>query len=127
MFPDLPTAYNVKEAGFIHTFRKINIIFGNQKNFSNLVDIPPAPLINHEHEQEAAVSLAALVREHLDNPTACSYHLISLNGERSASLTWDELCAGYWLQESEKSIFTDPALQREEYQVQFLKTIEAIQ
>ncbi len=129
MFPDeaidLPGAYNVKETRYIHVLRKFDVIAADTSAFYELADMPVVQVENFEAVTEDAVRLSDFVSELIADPASHSYNITALDGYGTIDpMTWEELQTGYWLLETEKTIFTDPDLNTGRYRLRVLRQIE---
>lgn len=124
---DLPGAYNVKDARNIRINRKIEVTAADSSSFVRLCDMPATMVENDGGQNEEAVSLSGIVEEYISNPASFMYNLHAIDGySLSSDLTWEELQTGYWLLESEKTIFTPDSLSGGRYRVKYLEHILVI-
>jgi len=121
---DLPGAYNVKDARNIRINRMINVTAPDSSSFVRLCDISTTMVENDEGQNEAAVPLSDIVEGFISNPAGFMYNLQALDGySLSSDLSWDQLQTGYWLMDSEKTIFTPDSLSSGRYGVKYLEHI----
>jgi hypothetical protein len=122
---DLAGAYNVKEAGHIFVVRKFDVETPDTSLFYELDGMPVVQVLNFEDQLEDALSLADFVTGVAQDPSAMSYNIVAVDGYGpSSDMTWEEFQTGYWLLETEKTIFTDPALDSGPYKLKALERIE---
>lgn len=121
---DLPGAYNVKDARNIRINRMVNVTSPDSSSFVRLCDMNTTMVENDEGQNEEAVSLSDMVEEYISNPAGFMYNLQAIDGySLSSDLSWDQLQTGYWLMESEKTIFTPDSLSSGRYRVKYLEHI----
>jgi hypothetical protein len=126
---DLPGAYNVKETRHIYIYRKFDVDSLGTTNLVELQDIESSKttIENHDGDQEAALPLAAFIEQVVVNPSDYTYNLRSVDDYGPDALTWAQLQTGYWLLESEKTIFTDTFLEGGKYKLKELDKIVVCQ
>jgi hypothetical protein len=121
---DLPGAYNVKAARRVYVERKIDVVAADTMAFYKLADMPIVRVENLDGQVENAVALSGFVALLVGNPAAHSYHITAIDGYgTTTAMSWAQLQTGYWLLESERTIFTDSALQSGRYRLRLLETI----
>ena len=121
---DLPGAYNIKETRHIRINRKIDIAAPDTTGFVQLPDVQIEQVENHDGQMEDAVSLQNIISVYVTDAASHTYTYSAIDGYGpSADLTWAQFSTGYWLLESEKTIFTDPGLVGGAYKIKALQTI----
>ena len=124
---DLAGAYNVKETRHIRVNRKLDVFTPDTTGFVRLKDMDEVQVNNDEDQLEVAVALKDIVQEVVPDPENYTYDLIALDGYFPPEpVTWTQLQTGYWLLESMKTFFTDPALNTGKYKVRELRSIRVI-
>jgi hypothetical protein len=122
---DLAGAYNVKATRHVYILRKFDVVAPDTSAFYELVDMPVTQIENFEAQMEDAVSLADFVSALVPDPAARSYYITALDGFGNTDpLSWTQMQTGYWLLETEKTKFTDPALDSSRYKLKVLERIE---
>ncbi|MDA3886232.1 MAG: hypothetical protein PF638_11620 [Candidatus Delongbacteria bacterium] len=133
---DIAGAYNIKETRHIDILRKFDVICNDSISIHyDLEKMPTVMVDNHDGVQEEAIALTSF----LDQAIADSINIDVLNNNMLATsdfnvrsvdnwgpqiaLTWAQFQTGYWLLESNKTIFTDGSLAGGEYKVKFLEKI----
>jgi hypothetical protein len=114
---DLPGAYNIKDANKLYLRRKIDVVFPDSTVFVEIGTLPVTTVVNPQGGSESAVTFEALIRTVLPDPDGYSYTLRAIDGAGPDALTWEQLRGGYWLLESERSMFTDPGLSSGRYRL----------
>jgi hypothetical protein len=114
---DLPGAYNIKDADKLYLRRKIDVVFPDSTVFVEIGKLPVTTVINTQGVAEAAVAFDALIRAVLPDPGGYSYTLRAIDGAGPDALTWQQFSTGYWLLQSERSMFTDPGLSSGRYRL----------
>lgn len=121
---DLPGAYNVKEVGHIYIYRKFDVITPDTTTFVELHNFTAVAVQNADGVMEQAIPLANCVQSLLTAPENNQFNMRSLdNFGPDANLTWPQFQTGYWLLTSEKTFFTDTALQTGRYKIKVLEKI----
>ncbi|MDD3641885.1 MAG: hypothetical protein PHQ19_00250 [Candidatus Krumholzibacteria bacterium] len=122
---DLPGAYNVKASRHVYVKRKFDVIAPDTTAFYELEQMPVVQVENFEAQLEDAVALSGFVSALIADPASRSYYITALDGYGTADpMTWTQLQTGYWLLETQKTIFTDPALTSGPYKLKMLERIE---
>jgi len=122
---DLAGAYNVKATRHVYVLRKFDVVAPDTSTFYELADMPVVQVENFEAQMEDAVALADFVSALIPDPAAHSYYISALDGFGNVDpLSWTQMQTGYWLLETQKTIFTDPALDSSRYKLKVLETIE---
>jgi hypothetical protein len=121
---DLPGAYNIKLARRIFIHRKIDLKFIDSTRFVELKNIPPIQVINPQGLPEQAVPLKNIVIAIVSNPETYNYNLLSVdNFGPTSDMTWNQFQTGYWLLESQATMFTDTTLVGGRYKLKVLEKI----
>jgi len=121
---DLPGAYNVRDVRSVHISRKFEVVNPDSAAFVRLQDIASVKINNWDGVPEDALCLAEMVKAVLVNPENYHYNIEAIDGySLPADLTWTELQTGYWLINSAKTLFTNPALASGKYKVKKLLKI----
>jgi hypothetical protein len=124
---DLPGAYNVKFARNIRINRKVDVVSPDSSSFVRLCDMQTTVVQNNEGQDEDAVPLSDMVEAYISNPGGFNYNIQAIDGySLSSDLSWEELQTGYWLMESEKTIFTPDSLSSGKYRVKYLEQITVV-
>lgn len=122
---DLPGAYNVKETRHVRLLRKFDVVAADTTAFYELADMPVVQVENFEAQLEDAIALSEFVSELIADPAAHSYHITALDGYGTIDpMTWTQLQTGYWLLETQRTIFTDPELTSGRYKLKVLERID---
>ncbi len=121
---DLPGAYNVQDVLNIYVHRKFDIEAADTVSFVELKDVTPVEVTNHDGELEDALPLGDFVDVLISNPDDFQYNLRTIDDfGPSEDMTWAQFQTGYWLLESQKTIFTDTSLVGGGYRLQVLEKI----
>jgi hypothetical protein len=121
----LPGAYNVSDAARILVYRKFDLETPDSTCFVEFYKIESVEVTNHDGNPEQALPLCAFVDSAgFATPENYTYNMRSVDDfGPSVSMTWEQLQTGYWLLESEKTLFTDPTLTGGRYKVKYLQKI----
>lgn len=143
-FPDVPEenfdiagAYNIKATKHIMIKRKFDVFMNDSVNaFFELDNMPVETVLNFDNVNEDAIPLKSFVDSLVAeaagwdtpvviDPSAHFYNMSSADDYGPTdSLTWTQLQTGFWLKDSQKTIFTDPELRdRNRYKLKFLENI----
>lgn len=121
---DLAGAYNVKTAHHIYIHRKFDVTTPDTTTFIELRTLTPVSVINLDGQNEDALPLNDFIPTLVATPENQQYNLRTLDDfGPSTDLTWDQFQTGYWLLTSEKTMFTDPALNTSKYKLKVLEKI----
>jgi hypothetical protein len=121
---DLPGAYNVRDVRNIYVHRKFDIETPDTVSFVELKDITSVEVTNHDGEPEDALPLRDFVEVLVTNPGDFQYNMRTLDDfGPDEDMTWAQFQTGYWLLESQKTIFTDTSLVGGRYKLQVLEKI----
>jgi len=121
---DLAGAYNVKDAIEIIVHRKFDVTAPDTVDFFELSDFTTTRVNNWDGIEEDAVPLADYVTTLVANPEAYMYNLVSLDQYSPPDdLDWEKFQTGYWLLDSERTIFTHADVTSSKYGVRVLETI----
>ena len=121
---DLPGAYNVKFARKIFVHRKFDLEFIDSTRFVELKNISPVQVTNPDGLIEHAIPLKNLVTAVVTNPETYSYNLLSVdNFGPTSNMSWSQFQTGYWLLNSQVTMFTDTTLVGGRYKLKVLKKI----
>ncbi len=121
---DLAGAYNVKDAVEILVHRKLDVTAPDTVDFFELGDFTTTRVNNWDGIEEDAVSLADFVTTLMANPESYVYNLVSLDQYSPPDdLNWEKFQTGYWLLDSEITIFTHTEVTSSKYGVRVLETI----
>lgn len=121
---DLPKAFNIKDVARVLVSRKIDVTGPDSSGFARLTDLPTVQVENWDGLTEDAVSLADIIELFVNAPAGHQYNLEAIDGYTlPADLSWAQLQTGYWLLDSKRTWFTDPALQSGKYKMSYLQTI----
>lgn len=121
---DLPNAYNVKFARRIFIHRKFDLDFTDSSRFVELRKISPVQVINPQGLPEQAIPLKDVVLSTVTNPETYNYNLLSVdNFGPTSDMTWNQFQTGYWLLESQVTMFTDTTLVGGRYKLKVLEKI----
>lgn len=121
---DLPNAYNVKFARRIFIHRKFDLDFTDSSRFVELREISTVQVINPQGLQEQAIPLKNIVMSIVTNPETYNYNLLSVdNFGPTSDMTWNQFQTGYWLLESQVTMFTDTTLVGGRYKLKVLEKI----
>lgn len=122
---DLPGAFNIKSLRTIRVFRKIAIVTDTATIIREVGDLPVIQVQNLEGQPEGAIGLwQCITTPYITEPSACQYRLRTLDNFSPPALTWDQLQTGYWLLNTQRTIFTAPELNQGKYKVFVLEAIE---
>jgi len=123
---DLAGAYNVKGAARILLKRKIDLVLPDSTTFVELAGIIPHSVTNPNGDSELAIPFESIVRSIIPTPEAFTYTIKALDGAGpDTAIPWNQFQSGYWLINSERSMFTDPALSTGMYRLSALEQIIA--
>ncbi len=124
---DLPGAFNVNDTNEFLIFRKLNVIVPFDSFLVEFDDITPTPVLNPDSVMENALPLSDFLPDTIVTlgPENYAYKVRGMDGFPSnRPLTWEQLQAGYWLLDTEKTWFLADSLQTGHYKVQALARIE---
>ncbi len=122
---DLPGAFNIKSPRIIRVLRKIDIVTDKATVIRAIEELPVVQIQNLEGQAESAVALwQCITAPHVSDPAARRYRLRTVDGYSPPSLTWDQLQTGYWLLNTQRTIFTAPELNQGKYKVFALEAID---
>lgn len=121
---DLPGAYNVKFARRIFIHRKFDLDFIDSVQFVELRKISPVQIINPDGLPEQAIPLKNIVTAIVVNPETYNYNMLSVdNFGPTSDMTWNQFQTGYWLLDSQVTMFTDTTLVGGRYKLKVLEKI----
>ncbi len=121
---DIAGAYNVKSVSHIYVYRKFDVITPDTTSFVELRTLVPISVTNLDGQLENALPLKDFITPLITAPESHQYNMKTLdNFGPSSDLTWDQFQTGYWLLTSEKTMFTDPALNTSKYKLKVLEKI----
>jgi hypothetical protein len=121
---DLPGAYNVKATRRVYVERKFDVVAADTTAFYRLADMPVVQVENFEAELEDAIALSAFVSALVADPAAHTYHITAIDGYGTAdAMSWAQLQTGYWLLESQRTLFTEPTFTSGRYRLRMLERI----
>jgi hypothetical protein len=121
---DLPGAFNVKSLRTIRVFRKIDVVTDTATAFIEIDDLPVVQVQNLAGEPENAVGLWRCVDAYVSDLTAHGFRLRTVDSFSTPTITWDQLQTGYWLLNTQRTIFTAPELNQGKYKVSVLESID---
>jgi hypothetical protein len=122
---DLPGAFNIKSLRTIRIFRKIDVVTDTGTAFQEIDDLPVVQVQNLEGEMEDAVGLwLCITAPYVSEPSARQYRLRTVDDFSPPAITWDQLQTGYWLLNTQRTIFTAPELNQGKYKVSVLEAID---
>jgi hypothetical protein len=121
----LPGAYSVSDVARIIVYRKFDLETPASTSFVEFRDIESVEVTNHEGHPEQALPLSAFVDSAgFEYHEMYSYDMRTVdNFGPSVPMTWAQLQTGYWLLESEKTLFTDTTLTGGRYKLKELQKI----
>lgn len=120
---DLAGAYNVKNAAQIRLNRKIDIKLPDSTIFVEVGAMPAVSVTNLNGVPEMAVAFESIVLAALPQPETYGFTIMALDGASPAVMTWEQFRTGYWLLQSERSMFTDPSLSSGLYKLSAVEKI----
>jgi hypothetical protein len=121
---DLPGAYNIKFARQVFIHRKFDLDFTDSIHFVELRKISPVQVINPQGLPEQAVSLKDVVVSIVTNPETYNYNMLAVdNFGPTSDMTWNQFQTGYWLLDSQVTMFTDTTLVGGRYKLKVLEKI----
>ena len=121
---DLPGAYDAKDVVEIIVHRKFDVTAPDTVDFFELSDFTITRVNNWDGIEEDAVPLADFVTALVANPESHMYNLASLDEfSPPDDLDWEKFQTGYWLLDSERTIFTHAEVTSSKYRVRVLETI----
>lgn len=121
---DLPGAYNVKYARRIFIHRKFDLDFTDSVHFVELNKITPVQVTNPDGLPEEAIPLKDAVLFKVSNPESYNYNILAVdNFGPTADMTWNQFQTGYWLLNSQVTMFTDTTLVGGRYKLKVLEKI----
>lgn len=127
MFPEelgLESAYNVRNVANIFVHRKFDVETPDSTSFVELKNVASVQVTNPDSVLEDALPLKDFVLPALSTPENYQYNMRSLdNFGPDEDMTWEELQTGYWLINTERTIFTDPDLTGGSYKLKVLQKI----
>ena len=129
-FPDelgIAGTYNVSDVARIKVFRKLDLVTADTTSFTEFRDVVSVEITNHEGNPEQALPLYMFVdSEVIADPGNYTYNMLSIDDfGPSEDMTWEQFQTGYWLLESEKTLFTDGSLVDGSYKLKDLEKITA--
>ena len=122
---DLPGAYNIKDADKLYLRRKIDIVFPDSTVFVEIGKLAVTTVINTQGVAEAAVAFEEMILAVLSDPGDYSFTIRAIDGAGPGTLNWQQVRSGYWLLESDRSMFTDPELSTGMYRLSAIERIIA--
>jgi hypothetical protein len=121
---DLPGAFDVKDAGHIHIHRKFDVELPDTAIISELRNYATTQVANFDGVLENAVALKDFVPSLVTNPEEYNYNLRTLdNFGPTTNMTWSQFQTGYWLMNTQLTIFTDTTLVGGKYKLKALERI----
>jgi hypothetical protein len=124
---DLFGAYDVKDARDIYLYRKFDIQTPDTTGFCELREVATIQVMNFDGALEEAVALKDFALKFVANPEYYNYNLLTLDGfGPTTNMTWSQFQTGYWLMDTQKTIFTDTSLVGGSYKLKVLQTIQIV-
>ena len=124
---DLAGAYNVKTARHIYVHRKLDLEKPDSTMFVELRSIATTQITNFDGNLENAIPLKDVVLLFVDSPQSYSYNLRTLdNFGPTTNLTWSQFETGFWLMNTQQTIFSDTSLVGGRYKLKVLEKIQII-
>lgn len=124
---DLAGAYNVKTARHIHIHRKLDLVKPESTMFVELRSVATTQVTNFDGILENAIPLKDVVLSSVGSPQNYSYNIRALDGfGPSTNMTWSQFETGYWLVNTQQTIFGDTTLVGGRYKLKVLQTIQII-
>jgi len=123
----LPGAYNVSDVARIVVQRKFDLVTPDTTAFVEFRTVTPVEVTNHDGLPEMALPLSRFVDpEVIATPEAYAYNMRSVDDfGPTETMSWEQLQTGYWLIDSERTIFTDASLAGGRYKLRYLEKILA--
>ncbi|MBU1920597.1 hypothetical protein KKG66_07110, partial [bacterium] len=105
----LPGAYRVSDVARIRVFRKLDLVAPDTTVFTEFRDVTSVEVTNHDGNLEQALPLVDFIDDAvIADPANYVFNITAIDGYgTNVDMSWAEFQTGYWLLESEKTIFTD--------------------
>jgi len=121
---DLAGAYNVKDASHLYIHRKFDIVTADTTAFIEIRTIDDQRIHNHNNILENAIPLKECIADYVTDYENHTYNIKAIDGfGPSEDLTWNYYNKGFWLLESEETIFNDATLVGGRYKIKALEKI----
>ena len=120
----IPTAFDVKNIATIKAYRVFNVVSPTDTVMFELNSLTATTHLNYSNAEEKAYKLQDLITNYVTaTPANYKYRLIAVDGY-SKEYTWEQIQQGYWLTQSNKTIFDVEGMENSAKKFKHIKAIE---